>query len=482
MSQVGLFDRLPRDLFGPLASQNPERYWNLLLRLYDRFFGPEAAPPDGEGYLQRAITMEIERHILDTPNWAPEASEDPATTPLSVQSNLTYRYFVNSGWLREDRIGARHFVTMPTIVQRFLELLRQFAEEGPPLLAGKIQLIYNQLRQVVLDPAKQATGFHEAALQSRQMVASLSATTMRVRDIMDSLRAQDSTADYIRTYFEQYITDLYIADYHSLRTENHPLRHRWEIIQWAMDLRDDPDKRKVLVTYYQTAFRCQGVGEAEERFEQDVARLLMLKDIDSHLDRLNASVDRATTRALAYLHYKLRTPDRIDQLLTGSIGDLTRSATEDIRSMGMFTAVLMGEKRFPTPSRKEAPPARTVMKRRVVTPEELAHRQLRRIMNANRNVTPNLVADYLDRHLQTTGAVCSDDLPVVTINDFCLFVVATRMALISRHPKGAARQAHPMLVGLRKYRFECNPGWTDNAYLRVPRFTVTKRREGDLHV
>lgn len=473
MSQVGLFDRLPHELFKPLASQNHERYWELLLRLYDRFFGPEATPPDGEGYLQRAITMEIERHILDIPNWVSETGDDPATTPLSVQSNMTYRYFVNSGWLREDRIGARHYVTMPTIVQRFLELMRQFAEEGPPMLAGKIQLIYNQLRQVVLDPSKQASGFHEAALQARQMVASLSATTMRVRDVMDRLRAQESTADYIRTYFEQYIAELYIQDYHLLRTENHPLRHRWEIIQSAMDLRDDPDKRKVLVAYYQTAFRCQSLDTAEEKFEQDVSRLLMLKDIDSHLDRLNISVDRATSRALAYLHYKLRTPDRIDQLLASGIGNLVRSSVADVRSMGMFTAKLVGEKRFPSPARREGPPPRTPMKRRVITAEELAHLRLRRIMNANRDVTPKLVAEYLDRHLQGKGVVHSDELPVVTINDFCLFVAVTRMALICRNRKESGRLAHPMLSGLRKYRFESIHGWTDNTYLRVPRFSVT---------
>ena len=477
MSQVGLFERLPHELFKPLAAPNRERYWDLLLRLYDRFFGPEAAPPDGDGYLQRTITMEIERHVVDSPTWLPENGDDIAVTPVVVQSSITYHYLVTSGWLRDDQIGARHFVSMPTIVQRFLELVRQFAEEGPPLLAGKIQLIYNQLRQVMLDPAKQASGFHEAALQARQMVVSLSATTMKVRDIMERLRAQDSAATYIQTYFEQYIGDLYIQDYHDLRTANHPLRHRWEIIRSAQELRDDPDKRRVLVAYYHTAYRCRTINEAEERFEQDVARLLMLKDIDRHLDRLNASVDRATTQALAFLNYKLRTPDRIDRLLADGIAHLGRAPSEDVRSIGMFAARLLGETRLPPPSRKSEPPLRTLMKRRTITLEEQAHLKLRRLMNANRDVTPKLVAEYLDRHLSATGAVGSDDLPVVTIHDFCLFVAATRMALISRHRQQAGRQAHPMLVGLRKYRFECVPGWTDNAYLRVPRFTVTLHKE-----
>ena len=242
-------------------------------------------------------------------------------------------------------------------------------------------------------------------------------------------------------------------------------------------MRDDPDKRGVLVAYYHTAYRCRTINEAEERFEQDVARLLMLKDIDRHLDRLNASVDRATTQALAFLNYKLRTPDRIDRLLADGIAHLGRAPSEDVRSIGMFAARLLGETRLPPPSRKSEPPLRTLMKRRTITLEEQAHLKLRRLMNANRDVTPKLVAEYLDRHLSATGAVGSDDLPVVTIHDFCLFVAATRMALISRHRKQAGRQAHPMLAGLRKYRFECVPGWTDNAYLRVPRFKVTLHKD-----
>ena len=68
------------------------------------------------------------------------------------------------GWLRADRIGIKNFVSMPTTVQNFLELLRQFAEEGPQIIGGKVQLIYNQLEQVLADPAKQAGGFHEAEL------------------------------------------------------------------------------------------------------------------------------------------------------------------------------------------------------------------------------------------------------------------------------------------------------------------------------
>lgn len=479
MSGPGLFDRLPGGLFSPLASPNHERYWNLLLRLYDRFFGPEAAPPEGDGYLQRSVTLEIERYILDVTDWTAEDVEDRPDTPLAVRSNIYYRLLVNAGWLREDRIGVRNFVIMPTTVQKFLELLRQFAEEGPQIIGGKVQLIYNQLRQVVLDPAKQASGFHEAALQARQLISILSATTMRVREAMDLLATQETTAAFIRTFFDDYIGQLYIRDYHELRTENHPLRHRWEIINAALSLRDDPEKRKTMVAYYQVAFRCATTEEAEEKFEKDVSRFLMFKDIDSHLNRLNSSVDRATSRALAYLQYKLRTQGHLDRLLNGAITRLTKPENPAQPTMGMLPGALLGESRLPTAARKDGPPERTTMVKKVMTIEQQAMIRLKRAMKMSREVTVAQVADYLNANLAVNATIHSDVLPINTIHEFCLFVVVSRLALASRNHAVAGHKAHPMLMGLRNFRFECQPGqWTDNAYLQVPKFTVTRHTTG----
>lgn len=478
MTGLGLFDRLPRGLFGPLASPNHERYWTLLLRLYDRFFGPEAAPPEGEGYLQRSITLEIERYILDVTDWATEDG-DVTDTPLNVQSNIVYRRLVAAGWLREDRIGVRNFVIMPTTVQKFLELLRQFAEEGPQVIGGKVQLIYNQLRQVVLDPATQASGFHEAALQARQLISILSATTMRVKEAMDLLAIQETTAAFIRTFFDDYIGQLYIRDYHELRTENHPLRHRWEIINSVLSLRDDPEKRKIMVAYYQAAFRCTAPDEAEEKFEKDVSRFLMFKDIDAHLNRLNSSVDRATARALAYLQYKLRTQGHLDRLINGAIVQLTKPEFPAQPTMGMLPGPLLGESRFPTAARKDGPPVRTAMVKKVMTIEQQAIIRLKRAMKMSRQITVVQVSDYLNENLDNHATIDSDVLPIGSIHEFCLFVVVSRLALASRNHVSAGHKAHPMLIGLRDFRFECQPGqWTDNPFLRVPKFTVTRHKAG----
>ena len=478
---TGLFERLPAGLFAPFASPNHRRYWDLLLRLYDQFFGPDAAPPEGEGFLQRSVTLEIERYIIDVSDWAQEGDEEP-NTPLNVQANIVYRRLVGSGWLREDRIGVKNYVTMPTTVQKFLEILRQFAEEGPQIIGGKVQLIHNQLEQVLADPTKQASGFHEAALQARQLITILSATTMRVREAIELLSSQETTAGFVRAFFDDYIGQLYIRDYHELRTDNHPLRNRWRIVQAALELRDDPAKRTAMVAYYQTAFRCQNREEAEGRFEKDVSRFLMFKDIDAHLDRLNASVERATSRALAYLHYKLRTQDKLDRLLTVSIRHLKESGPGTHTAMGVLPGPLLSEARLRPAHKKSGPIARSGISKPRMTIEQRAQIALKRAMKINREVSPLHVAEYLEKHLGGKPSILSDDLTINGIHDFCVFVYVTRRALISRNHAGAGRKAHPMLLALRDYRFNCLPGdWTDNTYISVPKFTVTRKTIGAMN-
>ncbi|WP_374497300.1 Wadjet anti-phage system protein JetA family protein [Vogesella indigofera] len=474
---TGLFERLPEGLFAPLSSPNKSVYWDLLLRMHDLFFGPDAMPPEGDGFLQRSITLEIERFITDT-DWTQEG-EDEQNTPLNVRANIIYRRLVSSGWLREDRIGVKNYVSMPTTVQKFLEILRQFAEEGPQIIAGKVQLIHNQLEQVLADPARQASGFHEAANQARQLINTLSATTMRVREAIDLLSAQETTAAFVRTFFDNYIGQLYIRDYHELRTENHPLRNRGRIISIALTLRDDLAKRETMVSYYKTTFRCPSMEEAEERFERDVGRFLMFKDIDRHLDRLNASVDQATARAMAYLHYKVRTQDKLDRLLSVSIDRLKDTTGDEVTAMGILSGHLLAETRLPPIQKRSGPMSRSAISKPRMTIEQIAQVRLKKLMKLHREVSPANVTAYLEKCFGPNFKVSSDDMQIGGIHDFCVFVQVMRLALLSRKHTGLGRKTHPMLHALKDYRFDFIEGEvTDSEYLCVPKFQVTRRIAG----
>ena len=467
-----LFDRVPPLTFAPLAAPRHDQYWDLLVHLYDARFGPDATPAEGDGFSQRAITMEIEKFLAGI---TLASVDDALDTPLNIRANTDYRYLVDTGWLREDRIGVKRFVSMPTGLQRMLELLRQFAEEGPQHIGGKVQIIFNQLERAQADPAREAGGFHEAALQARQLINALNATTMHVREVDEFLSSQDSTPAFVRVFFDNYIGKVYIGDYHSLRTENHPLQHRMRVVQVAMELRDDPIKRGAMISYYREAFRCMTDDEAAVRFERDVSRFLMFRDIDRHLDRLNASVDRATARALSRLRYKLRTQDTLDKLIGATLRRLGGPDTGGAGgpALGLLPGPFLGEQRLPTAHRKTLRPERTPIKRQAPSKEQMAMIRLRWAIKRSRTVSPTDIGAYIERHLGDKPVVTSDDLAIQTIHDLCTFVAARRIAL---RATATTRSGRTPPSRFDEYRFDFPPNEvTENPYLRLPRFRISRR-------
>lgn len=474
--QPGLFQRLPETLFRPLASQNRQLYWDVLLHLYEQFFGPDAPAAPDDGYLARTVSIDIERFI-STREWVKEEGAAVEDTPTGKASYLI-RTLIDSGWLTEERIGVRNFLDMRPTVQKFLELLKQFAEEGPQFLGGKVQLIFNQLKAVAADPAGQAMGFHESAKEARALISTLKATNMRVREAMDMLSTHESTADFVRAFFTDYISNLYIRDYHELRTGNHPLRHRYDILQIVYELRDQPAARDALVSWYRVSFKTATREQAEFLFEKDVSRFLVFGQIEDHLDRLNNSVSRTTRRALAYIQYKLRTRDRLDKLLDQSLRSFEEADAKKVPlhmpfAMGqLFSEGLLREPKF-APVKAQRSPIRTP----VMSPEMRAMNELRKLVNSNREANAPAIMAYLEAHVPNGKIVSSKSLPVSSIKELCVFAALSRLALASSVTPPERHKQLPVLSALerRGIRLARLPGeFTENEFLIAPSFEVRR--------
>ena len=123
---MNLFDRIPQGLFGALTGRNNRRAWDLLVRLFDRSFGPDSVPPYPDGYLHDQVVKEIERFLLDA-RWEDEGDGDvPAgATPISMQANQLLARLGETGWILEEKLGLRRFVSMRPSVARFCEVAHQ---------------------------------------------------------------------------------------------------------------------------------------------------------------------------------------------------------------------------------------------------------------------------------------------------------------------------------------------------------------------
>jgi len=445
---MNLFDRLPSSLFNPLTGQNNRRAWDLLTQLSERFFGPDCVPDYPEGYLHERITKEIERFLLDR-GWEVEGEEE-SSTPVNVQANQLLSRFVETGWFIEDRVGARVFVSMRPVVARFFEMLESFAMEGPQLVGGNIQLIHNQLKQVVTDPKGQAAGFQSAALLCSRLINALNATTLRVRDLIRDLTQEEATPIFVKRFFTEHIEEIYVRDFRQMRTENHPLMLRFEIIELVDQATQSEPSRSLLLDGYRELPTSDRQTTAEDALTRDIARFHRLLDVEKFLERMDRVIDSATQRALAYLGYRLKASERMEYVLKNAVSSICRASEIGIpiESRLLSPSAVIADYRLRMPNLPPAKPVRRSMKKREMTPRERAELILRKAMIRHRDTTPAAVHRYVESRIPVGSQLDASSLPIESVEDAVAVLVLMRMASILRANPRAIRE-NPLFRSLK---------------------------------
>jgi hypothetical protein len=469
-----LFAVVPAGLFGPLAGANRERYWELLCRLFGHFFGPDAPLPPSTGFQRREITSALENYLLTDDPWEREEGDVPGAS-LIDRANAIYERFRSTGWLRQERVGAREMVSMMPAVSQFLSTLVEFAEHGPTFVSAKVRSIELQLQQVVEGKAF-GDALDEAADQARRLLVSLSSMSLKVRDLMPELSRAETTAQFARQWFERYVSSFFVGDYAELHKADHPLARRSAILMMAQQIEGTPLHASML-GWYREHLAGGDAERAELRLQRSLRRLHELDRIDEYLGRLDEDIRQANRRALAFLDYRLRAPDKLDVLLRRACRGVLQ-APEDALRLPVAPGALMDEEQLRPPRRKPQPIPRSANAVEQPTPEQLARLSLLRRMKRARLVNAEDMARYVGRHLPPEGSVDSAQLAIASIEDLRAYQTLLTLALRS-HRSGGLRRDDPLARLLRGFRVELlDAGATgDNDYLRAPRFTISRLRK-----
>jgi hypothetical protein len=473
MPVTGLFERFPEehDLFRPLTGPNRRRLWELLMDLYEGFFGPDAPPSPEEGYRRREIVLAVENFLLRHESWIDE--DEAPDQSLSGRANFILYRLIATGWLQEERIGVRNFIVMSRNVGGMLEALRGFAETGPQFVSGQVQMIHNTLRATEANPKEQAAAFSAAALEARHLVSTLNNTGVRVREVMALLGQEATTAGYVQAFFTDYIEKLYIRDYRELNTRNHPLRNQDDILRIVSDLRDDPDRRVLLADGYRKMLGNPDDEQLQAAMERDFARFRRFEDIGTHLSRLDSSITRAIRQATAYITYQLRTRGRIETLLRQASQAVATAAEAGHEIQTTWApGHLFSQEALREPRAMRPPAERALIKRRTPTPEERALWMLHRVMARNREVSRRQIVEFLQRKVGDRGKSSSDELTIESVNDLVVFAALGRAALVRSMTTGRVRNdgLTSAIPGL-KLRLESGE-FTENEFLKATRFVV----------
>lgn len=466
-----LFDVLPRNLFGPLASTNRNRYWQLLCLLYGRFFGAEADLPPAAGWNRRDLLVVIEQLLDDDDPWEMEDGDSP-NTPVNVRAHNYFRRLAEAGWLVEERVGLAVVVSMPTVVSRLMETLHAFIEFTPPAVGAKMRSIESALERV-LTSSQPGAELDEAALQARQLVGAMGAMGLRVRELMRGLTAQVTTAHALRRIFDDYIADIYMADYAQLAGADHPLARKSAVLSLVNDIALS-DQRERLIGWYAEHRAGGHRGQAEEHFERTIRRIKDLHRLQDFLDRLEDDLRRMNRRMLALIDYRLHAPSHLDTRIKRAIEGVKHSGPQiDMAAPIGVGQLLSGDLLYKPRSRRPPIPVQADRLRQI-TPEQEARMRLRLQALAARRVQSLDIYAYLHRTMGSSLQVLASDLPIHSIKDFRVVQTLASMALAAastaRNGKGNG------VVGkLPRYAFRTASGrQINNGYFTMPDFYITK--------
>ncbi len=467
-----LFERLPDKLFAPLSSTNRHRYWDLLCRLHDKRFGPDAPLPPSIGFSVREIVQDIEDGLLVQDLWEAEDDCSPET-PINIRALQVFHYFEEAGWLQYERQrGIERRVSMRHTVNQFLTMLVSFAETGPVFLSGKIRSIDLNIQQVVEGNATGDT-LHETADQARHLLEHVRNTGTSIREIMEDLGRETTTAEYVRRFFDDYIEQVFIGDYRELRTKEHPLARRQQILRAVEELASTDTHRARLIAWYESK-RCGGNRQkAEVLFEKDLQRLRELDRIDEYLDRLDDEIRRANRRALVHLDYHLRAQLPLDHLIKQAIAAALAGQLPTLGEPFAAGDMISGDRLAePRKAIDRAPPSGLRIER--PSDEQVARSRVMQRARAARNITPPKLAAFVLARLAGADQAKSGTFALTTVSDVCAYQALAALGLAMNSKSRELRQKAE--ASARGFRVTLNDELEpEGALIRGRSFIVARR-------
>lgn len=443
-----LFERLPDRLFAPLASLNRHRYWSLLCRLHEKRFGPDAPLPPSRGYPSKLIVQDIIEALEFEEVWDSEDADDVGNTQIEVRAAAIFNRFYESGWFRIEQPRFEKKVTMQPSVSQFLTMLISFAETGPVFVSGKIRSIDANL-QMVIDGNAAGDSLAEAAEQARNLLEHVRNTGTNIRDLMESLHHNISTAQYVQQFFSGYIERVFIGDYRELRTTEHPLSKRAQILTRIEDIRESQAHRQRLIAWYESKRTPGDIQKAERLFERDLNRLSELQRIDEYLDRLDDEIRRANKRALAFLDYRLRSLRPTDVMVKHAIASVLDQGVPFMADP-FAPSEMLSEERLAEPRKAIERAAPSALRKVIVSDEQIAKSRIMLRARSNRTVTFLGLSTYAKNQLVGKDSLNNEELEIKSISDVRMYQSLSTLSLqMSAKSKKLQMDAIGMTRGFR---------------------------------
>ena len=478
METHDIFERLPKAIFKPLGSKRNRLYWRVLERLHVKLF-EEDVDVSEHGHTRQEVTRVIDSVIESFPSlWLPDDEELSDTDPspsANDRANRVYKRLLNCGWLQEERRGYHAFISMPHNVSQLMSSLLEIAEGRPLVMTGKLKSMRAAIQEVVADPSSHADTLIELAKEATRFSRHLNGIRGSIKCLYDRIQGNIQAKEVIRTFFDNFLKEIFIRDYVTIKTSNNPLALRDFLLDKVdSGLKYNPENYRKLLTGYRNIY---SESESERNLKGDLSRLeSVFSNIDAQLDAIDSMKVRYERRVDAVIDYARRSPRQtgriIQQVITALATHADRKSIAEV-PMPWVTGESHGEVRLPKPKLPRKPPEpRTIRSRRMDTEMIKRARQERMARQASL-VTDKGLVDLLNQQLGEKVVGELSRFRIDTIHDYFHILALHRLAKLESIKQGATEKRYPSIW--KNYRLFATEQMVHTDYLEMTEVIIRQK-------
>jgi Family of unknown function (DUF5716) len=463
-----LFGYLPESLFFPLAGPKKHVYARLLLHLYNRVFAARILETPTKEDVLGHVSVALAEAGVDSPDQLAEDGQDGSAGDQA--HSLAYRRLRDTGWLIEEREKWRVLVEMHPDAFMLLGAIAEF-HNSRLRVAGAVVEVKSNLEAAANDPTTLAQGLTNAHDTAVRFARGMRRILVGMHGIEDQILGNPNAAAILRTFFEDFVNGLLIADYKQLKTSNNPYRYRRQISALAADLLHNMEWRGVIArAYIEQGVVPTGTSivTAEERVVTELDKIRQVfEDVGSFMERIESFRDRLERRVRMTVHYMDMVGEgaveRIARLIEklGAVTDETIDIQLRAPDVGFpITALALY---MPPPPR--GAPEKTRFKLPQPDPYLKAYIAATSEFDAMVRVTQARLKAFIDHKLGARDQLRSCDIVIDSIED----LLAYRALPVGVF--GSAKVLGP-------YRVVLEDGRTENPWIDVPAFRIERVAAG----
>lgn len=291
-----------------------------------------------------------------------------------------------------------------------------------------------------------------------------------MREIEDRILGNPNAAAILRTFFQDFVDGLLIADYKQLKTSNNPYRHRRTIATLAGDMLADANQLgKIARAYIEQGVMGAGstVATAEERVVAELEKIKsVFEDVGPFMDKIEDFRDRLERRIRTTVHYMDVMGEGSAERIVRLIEQLSKIGRDEveIRLGSPDVGLPITSLALYTPPPPKAPPERTRFKVPKQDPYLRAYVEATTEFDRMVRVSDQRLLEFARRQMQGRDAVSSAEIEIESIPDLFAYRALPNLAAVGRS------------VRLGEFTIRLDEGRSANDWIDVTAFRIERTR------